>query len=440
MRSVSLSAPGALRFRGEVSGLSSGERRMLFDRSSTRDAQVSGVVSAIIDRVMNEGDKALFAFARELDGVELSSLEVSRDAVIAARTRVDSRTMEAMARAARNIERVHRAWLPKSEQIEVEPGVIVGRRPDPLGRIGVYAPGGRAAYPSSVLMGSIPARVAGVGEIVLCSPPGKNGIPPDSVLAAAAIAGVDRVFAIGGAGAIAAMALGTATVPRVDKIVGPGNAFVAEAKLQLASAVAFDSPAGPSELLVIADYSANPVSIARELLAQAEHDPRAVIAAVTIGEEVAERIEAAVLDALGAVDRREVIAEALSARGAIVWVTDEKQAIETANDFAPEHLMIATQNPSAIADRIRNAGTVFLGETSSVAFGDYITGANHVLPTGGLARCYSGLSTLDFFRWTTWQSITFDAATRFASDTAAFAEAEGLSNHANAARAWEQVI
>ena len=439
MKSASPLAPAVLRFRGEVSALSSDERRLLFDRSSTRDAQVSGVVSAIIDRVTNEGDEALFAFARQFDGVKLSSLEVPRDAVLRARSLMDARTIEAMERAARNIERVHRAWLPRSQQIEVEPGVIVGRRPDPFGRVGVYAPGGRAAYPSSVLMGAIPARVAGVKEIVLCSPPGESGIPSDSVLAAAAIAGVDRVFAIGGAGAIAAMAFGTATVPRVDKIVGPGNAFVAEAKIQLASVVGFDSPAGPSELVVIADDSSNPVAIARELLAQAEHDPRAAVMAVAIGKEVAERIEAALFTALGSADRRKIIAESLSSRGGVVWVTDAKQAIETANNFAPEHLMIATRNPAAIANQIRNAGTVFLGETSSVAFGDYLTGANHVLPTGGLARCYSGLSTLDFFRWTTFQSVTAGAATRLASHTAAFAEAEGLSNHAAAARGWEKV-
>jgi histidinol dehydrogenase len=287
-------------------------------------------------------------------------------------------------------------------------------------------------------MGAIPARVAGVEEIVLCSPPGEGGIPPDSILAAAAIAGVDRVFAIGGAGAIAAMAFGTPTVPRVDKIVGPGNAFVAEAKIQLASVVGFDSPAGPSELVVIADDSANPVTIARELLAQAEHDPLATVMAVAIGEEVAKKIMAAVFVALRSADRREIIAESLSSRGAVVWVSDEAQAIETANSFAPEHLMIATRNPVAMGDQIRNAGTVFLGETSSVAFGDYLTGSNHVLPTGGLARCYSGLSTLDFFRWTTFQSVSPLAAKRLAASTAVFAEAEGLSNHAAAARAWEK--
>ncbi|HEY3257313.1 MAG TPA: histidinol dehydrogenase [Gemmatimonadaceae bacterium] len=438
MTTSSLSATATLRIRGELSALSPREQRELFDRSSLRDSQVSGVVTAIIERVRNEGDDALFAFARDFDCIELPSLEVPGDAVRRASARLDTRTRDAIERAARNIERVHRAWLPSEEQVEVEPGVIVSRRPDPLRRVGVYAPGGRAAYPSSVLMGAIPARVAGVGEIVLCSPPGESGIPPDSVLAAAAIAGVDRIFAIGGAGAIAAMALGTATVPRVDKIVGPGNAFVAEAKIQLADAVAFDSPAGPSELVVIADESANPAVIAREVLAQAEHDPRAVVLAIAIGKDVAERIEAAVVDAVGSASRTEIITESLRSRGGIVWVSDAMLAIDAASRFAPEHLMVATQNPAALLNLIRNAGAVFLGETSSVVFGDYVTGANHVLPTGGLARCYSGLSTIDFFRWTTWQSVTAEAAARLSSDTAVLAGAERLYAHAAAAAAWEK--
>ena len=439
MSTSSLSANATLRFRGELSALSRGDKRELFDRSSLRDSQITSVVSAIIERVRNEGDDALLAFARDFDRVELSSLEVPTDTVRRAPTLLDARTREAIEHAARNIERVHRAWLPSEQQVEVERGVIVSRRPDPLGRVGVYAPGGRATYPSSVLMGVIPARVAGVGEIVLCSPPGENGIPSDSVLAAAAIAGADRVFAIGGAGAIAAMTFGTTTVPRVDKIIGPGNAFVAEAKIQLANAVAFDSPAGPSELLVIADESANPAVIAREILAQAEHDPRAVVLAIAISKDVADRIEAAVVDAIGSARRTEIITESLRTRGGIVWVSDAAQALDAANRFAPEHLMIATQNPAAFLDRVRNAGTVFLGETSSVVFGDYITGANHVLPTGGLARCYSGLSTYDFFRWTTWQSITPEAAARLASDTARLAAAEGLYAHAAAATGWETI-
>jgi histidinol dehydrogenase len=428
----------SLRFRGKLSDLSSDDRKKLVDRSSAADKEVAGITAAIIERVRDEGDDALFTLAREFDGVEMYSLEVPRDVIRAAFDSFDQSTREVMQRATRNIERVHREWLPKEQQLEVEPGVMVGRRPDPLNRVGIYAPGGRAAYPSSVLMGAIPARVAGVSEIVLCSPPGKNGLPSNSVLVAAEIAGVDKVFAIGGAGAIAAMALGTKTVPRVDKIVGPGNAFVAEAKIQLASVVAFDSPAGPSELVVIADDSANPRVIARELLAQAEHDPRAIVLAIAIGANVANRIEKELAGMLGSAKRREIIAESLATRGGIVSVGNVSEAVAAANGFAPEHLMIATKNPESIVSAIRNAGTVFLGETASVAFGDYLTGANHVLPTGGLARSYSGLSTLDFFRWTTWQSVTRDGASALAADTAAFAECEGLFGHADAARAWEE--
>ena len=428
----------ALRFRGKLSDLSSGDRQKLFDRASAPDKEVAAITAAIIERVRDEGDDALFSFAREFDGVELSTLEVPREVISSALDSLDARTGEVMKRAGRNIERVHREWLPEQQQVEVEPGVIVGRRPDPLSGVGIYAPGGRAAYPSSVLMGAIPARVAGVGEIILCSPPARNGYPPNSILAAAAIAGVDRVFAIGGAGAIAAMALGTATVPRVDKIVGPGNAFVAEAKIQLASVVAFDSPAGPSELVVIADDCANPVVIARELLAQAEHDPRAIVLAITIGQKIANKVETELASALGSAARREIIAESLANRSGIVSVSDVSEAIAAVNSFAPEHLMVAAKNPETILKAIRNAGTVFLGETSSVAFGDYLTGANHVLPTGGLARSYSGLSTLDFFRWTTWQSVTRDGASALAADTAAFAECEGLFGHADAARGWEE--
>jgi histidinol dehydrogenase len=426
-----------LRFRGKLSDLSADDRKNLVDRSSVADKEVAGITAAIIERVRDEGDDALFALARELDGVEMYSLAVPRDVIRSAFDSFDPSMREVMQRAAQNIERVHREWLPKEQQLEVQPGVIVGRRPDPLNRVGIYAPGGRAAYPSSVLMGAIPARVAGVSEIVLCSPPGKNGLPSNSVLVAAEIAGIDKVFAIGGAGAIAAMAVGTKTIPRVDKIVGPGNAFVAEAKIQLASVVAFDSPAGPSELVVIADDSADPQVIARELLAQAEHDPRAIVLAIAIGNTVADKIERELATMLESATRREIIAESLATRGGVVSVANVSEAVAAANGFAPEHLMIATKNPGSIVSSIRNAGTVFLGETSSVAFGDYLTGANHVLPTGGLARSYSGLSTLDFFRWTTWQSVTRDGASALAMDTAAFAECEGLDAHADAARAWE---
>ena len=424
------------RFRGRLRDMAPDVKRMLVDRATARDAAVQSGVASIISRVEKDGDVALRELARQYDGVELTSIEVTPGEMSRAVASIRPGLMRAMQRSAANIEAVHRAQLPLATVVEVEPGIVVGRRPDPLQRVGVYAPGGRAAYPSSVLMGAVPARVAGVAEVILCSPPGPDGLPSPSVLAAAHIARVDRVFAVGGAGAIAAMCMGTHTIPRVDKVVGPGNAFVAEAKLQLAGFAAFDSPAGPSELLVIADAAASPEVIAREVIAQAEHDPRAIVVVIVVGDEAGARIEAAIASAALAASRNEIVLESLSARGAVVIVDSLVEAVALANDFAPEHLMIATDHPDELLTAIRNAGTVFLGETSSVTFGDYLTGANHVLPTGGLARSYSGLSTLDFIRWTTYQSIDASGAAALAADVGEFAEAEGLYAHAAAARGW----
>jgi histidinol dehydrogenase len=348
---------------------------------------------------------------------------------------LDRDLRHAMERSANNIRRAHEAFLPTGAECETEPGVIVGRRPDPLSRIGVYAPGGRAAYPSSVLMGAVPARVAGVGEVIVCSPPETDGVPSNVILAAAELAEVDRVFSIGGAGAIAAMAYGTQTVPRVDRIVGPGNAYVAEAKLQVAGVVAIDSPAGPSELLVIADESCDPRAAAVEVLAQAEHDPRACVVVVATNERAAEEIGEAIASLLDDQPRREIVIEALADRGGILLADSLGDAIAFSNEYAPEHLLMPVSDADAALPQIRNAGTVFLGANSSVAFGDYMTGANHVLPTGGLARSYSGLSVLDFFRWTTYQRVSATAATSLARDVAAFATAERLPGHALAARA-----
>jgi histidinol dehydrogenase len=286
-------------------------------------------------------------------------------------------------------------------------------------------------------MGIIPARVAGVGEIVLCSPPARDtGTPSSVVLAAAALAGADRVFALGGAGAVAAMAYGTASVPRVDRIVGPGNAYVAAAKLQVSSAVAIDSPAGPSELLVLCDETADASLVAREMLAQAEHDPLAAVVAVTTGERAVDDIVSALDAGLATHPRAEICRAALAGQGAVLFVSSEADAIVFANEYAAEHLLLIVKTPDDALALLRNAGTVFVGATASVAFGDYMTGANHVLPTGGLARSYSGLSTLDFVRWTTYQRVTRDAAARLADDVGIFADAEGLPGHALTARAW----
>jgi histidinol dehydrogenase len=426
----------SIRWRGPLAHLSAGDRVALFERAAATDPVVRSRTAEIVARVRREGDDALRALAFELDGATLESLEVPRREWARALDGLDRPLRRAMERTAANIERVHRAFMPVASETEGEPGVVIGRRPDPLARVGVYAPGGRASYPSSVLMGVVPARVAGVGEIVLCSPPRPDGRPCDAVLAAAALARADRVFALGGAGAIAAMAYGTASVPRVDRVVGPGNAYVSEAKSQLASTVAIDSPAGPSELLVLADESASPELVAGELLAQAEHDPLAAVVAITSSGPAAAAIAAAIEARLPSLPRGDVVARSLAARGAVLWSDSLDAAIAFANEYAAEHLLVARGDAEAVLPRLRNAGTVFLGAAASVAFGDYMTGANHVLPTGGLARSYSGLSTLDFVRWTTWQRVSPAAAAMMAEDVGTFADAEGLPGHAAAARAW----
>lgn len=402
-------------------------------RPAVANQAVQDAARAIVADVRARGDAALFDMARRFDGVQLPALEVPSKAIRRAAAEIEPALRRAMERSARNIERVHREFAPRGGEIEVEPGIVVGRRPDPLQRVGLYAPGGLAAYPSSVLMAGIPARVAGVREVILCSPPGRDGLPSPGVLAAAALVNVDRVFAIGGAGAVAAMAYGTGAVPRVDRIVGPGNAYVAAAKLLVASDVAIDCPAGPSELVVIADDTCDPAGIAAELVAQAEHDPFAFVVALVVGDAVADCIERELAPAARRAARHDIVLRALR-NGGVVRVPDLPTAIAMANEIAPEHLLLAAARPEALLADVRNAGTVFVGSTASVAFGDYMTGANHVLPTGGRARGYSGLSTLDFVRFTTYQRVSRDAARSLAIDVGAFADAEGLTGHAAAAR------
>jgi histidinol dehydrogenase len=425
-----------LRWTGPLGALTAADRAALADRATSDDAAVRTGTAAIIARVRADGDMALHSLARAYDGVDLDALEVPVARCRAALDRLEAPLRSALERAAANLAAVHEAFRPHPAVVSPEPGVVVGRRPDPLDRVGIYAPGGRAAYPSSVLMGAVPARVAGVAELVLCSPPGPEGEPPEVVLAAAALAGVDRVFALGGAGAIAAMAYGTTSVPRVDRIVGPGNAWVTEAKLQVSGAVAIDSPAGPSELLILADGSADPEVLAREMLAQAEHDPRAAVVTVIVGGDPAQLLEK-LGRRLATEPRAEVIRAAFAARGAVLSATSLAEAVDFANTWAAEHLLLATTDNEALLPSLRNAGAVFVGLSSSVVFGDYLTGANHVLPTGGLARCYSGLSTLDFVRWTTWQRVETAAAARLAPLAGILADSEGLPAHAAAARQWE---
>jgi len=436
-----VTTPVQLRAAGLLSSLDAATRLAIVDRSSTTDGAVRDRTAALIAEVRAHGDEALLRFARDFDRVTLTTLEVPRRAWDAALAALDPALRASLERAAKNIAAVCTAFRPVETVCSPEPGITVGRRPDPLQRVGIYAPGGRAAYPSSLLMGAIPARVAGVQEVIVCSPPGPDGMPSPVVLAAAALANVDRVFALGGAGAIAAMALGTASVPRVDRIMGPGNAYVAEAKLQLVHSVAIDSPAGPSELLVLADASADAGAIAREMMAQAEHDPDAAVIAVLAGDDVeglARRVREALATQVAVAPRAEVVRQSLRERGAIVTVPSLTDAIAFTNEWAAEHLLLVVRDEvrDTTLAALRSAGTIFVSASSSVAYGDYMTGANHVLPTAGTGRSYSGLSTLDFVRWTTWQEVTPAAAASLSEDVGCFAEAEGLPAHAAAARAW----
>jgi histidinol dehydrogenase len=439
-----------LRYTGALSALTPDERASLVRRTNASDSLVRERTEEIVRRVRSDGDRALREMAVAFDGVTLDPLEVPRAVRQRALAEIDPVLRSALEHAAWNITLFHSAAPPRAVEIKTEPGVIVGRRPDPLRSVGIYSPGGRAAYASSVLMAGIPARVARVSEIILCSPPQKDGYPAKVVLAACEIAGVDRVFALGGAGAIAAMAYGTESVPRVDRIVGPGNAYVAEAKIQVSRDVGIDSPAGPSELLVICDASADVETIAREVVAQAEHDVNACVVVVALDDETASAIteaierklrsasrDAARLEApLADGSRVNIVRAALEQRGGVLGARSIDEAVEFAAEFAPEHLLLAVNDAERVLPDIRNAGCVFVGEQSSVVFGDYITGGNHVLPTGGLARSYSGLGPLDFVRWTSYQKVTRAAARRLSADTAVLANAEGLPAHAAAALGW----
>jgi histidinol dehydrogenase len=420
---------------GRLGALTSQQERLLLDRRGDPDSELARRVRATIRRVRAAGDAALRRMVRRYDGVQLSRLEVPRERWEVALAGLDSAVRRALERAAQNIAAFHRSQLPRPFEVAVEPGVVLGCRFEPLGSVGAYVPGGRAAYPSSLLMCALPAQVAGVEQVVVCSPARDDGEPAPSVLAACVIAGVDRVFAVGGAGAIAALAYGTESIPRVDAVVGPGNRYVNEAKRQVAADVAVDCPAGPSEVLIVADESASPRLVALEMLAQAEHDPDAAVVLVTVSPGVARAVREELAAALAAQSRREIVAAALAGQGALLVADTMEEALAFAARYAPEHLLLLTADPRRDLERVRNAGTVFLGSASSVVFGDYMTGANHVLPTGGLARSFAGLSVATFLRQVTYQELTAAGAAALAEDTAVLAEEERLPAHAAAARA-----
>jgi histidinol dehydrogenase len=435
--------PLRLRLQGRLSNLEQADVTSLVDRGST-GADVSGsdtvgsvraIVAGILAEVRTLGDDALRDMARRFDGVALDEIEVPRSSWDRALAELDQDVRRALERAAANIRRFHEAQRPAAVRVETEPGVSVTRAWTPLARVGVYAPGGTASYPSSVLMGVVPARAAGVDEVVLCSPPGPEGRPPREILAACAIAGVDRVFALGGAGAVAAMVFGTETVPSVDAVVGPGNRWVTEAKRQVAGDVVIDSLAGPSEVLVLADESAQAELVALEMLAQAEHDPDASCVLVTTSDRLARDVSEALSRLLAHAPRAEIARRALERAGAVLVADSPEEALAFTDRFAPEHLSLMTRDAATDATKLRHAGTIFVGPAASVAFGDYMTGANHVLPTAGRARSFSGLSTHHFLRSFTIQEVSGAGAQAMADDVALLALAEGLPAHAEAARA-----
>jgi histidinol dehydrogenase len=430
---------GLFRVYGSVAALPDSVWDVLLNRGAALHAELRQRTAELVEDVRRHGDAALRRQALELDGVSCAALEVPAQELERALAGLDPSLRAALARAAANIRAVHYAFRPVPMRARSPDGAVLLRRPDPLECAGVYAPGGRAAYPSSLLMGAVPARVAGVREVIVCSPALEGGFPDPLVLAAAAIAKADRVFAAGGAGAIAAMAFGTESIPRVQCIVGPGNAWVDEAKRQLAGTVRIDAPAGPSELLILADDSASPDRLAHELTAQAEHDPDAAVVLVTTEPGLIRQVETALQTMIASAPRAEIIREALARRGGALVAHSLDEALEFAARYAAEHVLLACRGALAAAGRVRNAGSIFVGESSSVVFGDYLTGSNHVLPTGGAARTWSGLSTDTFVRWTTVQETPAGVAAILASDSARLARAEGLDAHARAARMAELV-
>ena len=404
----------------------------IFARSNPQ-VDVSAVVREILAAVRAQGDKALYDYCEKFDHVALPSLEVSQAEKDEAMQAVDPPFLEILRMAAENIRAFHRQQVRTSFILTDRPGVVMGQKIMPIEKVGLYVPGGTAAYPSTVLMDAIPAKIAGCREIVIVTPPGKDGKVPAAILAAAQIAGVDRVFKVGGAQAVAALAYGTETLPKVDKIVGPGNAFVAEAKRQVFGLVAIDMIAGPSEILVLADGSCDAKVVAADLLSQAEHDKMASAVLVTDSEALAEAVAQEIERQLKTLPREEIARASIDNNGKIIVTGDLAAAIDVANALAPEHLELCVEQPFDYLDRITNAGSIFLGKNCPEALGDYLAGPNHTLPTSGTARFSSPLSVDDFVKKSQYTYFTRDALGQVAEQIAAFARQEGLEAHARSA-------
>jgi len=397
-------------------------------------SNVEGIVTDIITNVRKNGDKALFEYSKKFDKVDLASLEVSSEEIDEAFELADKDFVEVIREAAENIREFHKRQVKNSFIISEKEGIVTGQKVTPIERVGLYVPGGTAAYPSTVLMDSIPAKIAGCSQIVMVTPPSKDGKVNPNILTAAKIAGVDRIFKVGGAQAIAALAYGTESVPEVDKIVGPGNAFVAEAKKQVFGKVSIDMIAGPSEILVVADSTCNPKFVAADLLSQAEHDKMASAVLVTDSVEFASKVSDELERQIPLLPREEIARASIDNNGKIIIAENNLMlAIDIANEIAPEHLEICVDNPFDYLDKIKHAGSIFMGKYCPEALGDYFAGPNHTLPTSGTAKFSSPLSVDDFVKKSQFTYYTREALSRVSDKVAMFANKEGLDAHAKSA-------
>ena len=397
------------------------------------EVNVTDIVTEIIRNVRAEGDKALYAYCEKFDKAKLTSLQVSPEEIDEAVASVEPKFLEILERAAKNIRKFHERQVRNSFILNDEDGIVIGQKVIPVDRAGLYVPGGTAAYPSTVLMDSIPAKIAGVKEVVMVTPPNKEGKVNPVILAAAKIAGVDRIFKVGGAQAVAALAYGTESIPKVDKIVGPGNAFVAEAKKQVFGEVSIDMIAGPSEILIVADATTDPRHVAADLLSQAEHDKMASAVLVTDSMELAKAVQAELEVQIPQLERAEIARVSIDTNGKIIVADDLRAAIEIANEIAPEHLELCVDNPFDYLDSIRHAGSIFMGKNCPEALGDYFAGPNHTLPYSGTAIFSSPRSVDDFVKKSQYTYYTKAALDRVAQDVAYFAKKEGLTAHAKSA-------
>lgn len=394
---------------------------------------VEEIVADIIYNVRKNGDKALFEYCEKFDKAKLDTLLVTEEEIEEAVSVVEPEFLEILKKAAQNIHKFHEKQVRNSFIINDENGIVIGQKIIPVDRAGLYVPGGTAAYPSTVLMDSIPAKIAGCKEVVMVTPPSADGKVNPVILAAASVAGVDKIFKVGGAQAIAALAYGTESIPRVDKIVGPGNAFVAEAKKQVFGQVSIDMIAGPSEILIVADGKTNPKYAAADLLSQAEHDKMASAVLVTDSMELALEVQKELEVQIPLLERADIARTSIDNNGKIIVADSLCDAIEISNEIAPEHLELCVDNPFDYLDSIRHAGSIFMGRNCPEALGDYFAGPNHTLPTSGTAKFSSPLSVDDFIKKTQYTYYTKDALSRVAKDVAFFAEKEGLTAHAKSA-------